>query len=56
MNATLDRLMGKFKVKAGHATGDTKLTGHGHIDQAKAHVADAATEAKAGVDDITRPS
>ena len=56
MNATLDRLMGKFKEKAGHATGDTKLTGHGHIDQAKAHVADAATEAKAGVDDLTRPS
>ncbi len=55
MNATIDRLMGKFKVKAGRATGDTKLEGHGHLDQAKAHVADAAAETKAGVDDLTRP-
>ncbi len=54
MDAKLDKTKGKLKVKAGQATGDTKLEAKGHLDQAKGKAKEAVNEVKRAADDLTR--
>jgi uncharacterized protein YjbJ (UPF0337 family) len=53
MDAKLDKAKGKLKEKAGQATGDKKLEGKGHIDQAKGKTKDALKEVKKGADNLS---
>ena len=53
MTAKIDRARGKLKEKAGHATGDKKLEGRGHLEQAKGKAKEALHEVKKGADDLT---
>ena len=46
MTAKIDRARGKLKEKAGHATGDKKLEGRGHLEQAKGKAKEALHEVK----------
>jgi uncharacterized protein YjbJ (UPF0337 family) len=52
MDAKLDKAKGKLKVKAGQATGDKKLEGKGHLEQAKGKAKQALKEVKKGADDL----
>lgn len=53
MNAKLDWAKGKLKEKTGKATGDKKLEGKGHLEQAKGKAKEAIHEARKGADDLT---
>jgi uncharacterized protein YjbJ (UPF0337 family) len=53
MDARLDTAKGKLKEKAGRATGDKKLEGKGHLDQAKGKVKKALTEVKESAEDLS---
>jgi uncharacterized protein YjbJ (UPF0337 family) len=53
MDAKLDKTKGKLKEKAGRATGNKKLEGKGHLDQAKGKAKEALTEVKKGADALS---
>jgi uncharacterized protein YjbJ (UPF0337 family) len=53
MDAKLDKTEGKLKEKAGQATGNKKLEGKGHLDQAKGKAKEALTEVKKGADALS---
>jgi uncharacterized protein YjbJ (UPF0337 family) len=56
VNRSERRAKGKLKEKAGQATGDKKLEGNGHVDQAKGKAKEAHGEVKKGADNLTSQS
>jgi uncharacterized protein YjbJ (UPF0337 family) len=52
MDAKLDEAKGKLKVKAGRATGDKKLEGKGHLEQAKGKAKETVREVKRAANEL----